>query len=40
MEYLAFQTGVRWHRLAELNGEQVDFLLTEYDPGADSAPAY
>lgn len=38
-EYLAFQTGVRWHRLAELDGEQVDFLLTEYEPGADSAPA-
>lgn len=38
-EYLAFQTGVRWHRLAELEGEQVDFLLTEYEPGADSAPA-
>lgn len=38
-EYLAFQTGVRWQRLAELEGEQVDFLLTEYEPGADSAPA-
>jgi transcriptional regulator with XRE-family HTH domain len=38
VEYLAFQTGVRWHRLAELEGEQVDFLLTEYEPGADSAP--
>lgn len=38
-EYLAFQTGVRWRRLAELEGEQVDFLLTEYEPGADSAPA-
>ena len=38
-EYLAFQTGVRWRRLAELDGEQVDFLLTEYEPGADSAPA-
>jgi transcriptional regulator with XRE-family HTH domain len=37
-EYLAFQTGVRWRRLAELDGEQVDFLLTEYEPGADSAP--
>ena len=38
-EYLAFQTGVRWRRLAELDGEPVDFLLTEYEPGADSAPA-
>jgi transcriptional regulator with XRE-family HTH domain len=38
-EFLAFRTGVRWHRLAELEGEQVDFLLTEYEPGADSAPA-
>ena len=38
-EYLAFQTGVRWQRLAELDGEAVDFLLTEYEPGADSAPA-
>ena len=27
-EYLAFQTGVRWRRLAELEGEQVDFLPT------------
>ena len=38
-EYLAFQSGVRWRRLAELEGERVDFLLTEYEPGADSAPA-
>ena len=37
-EYLAFQTGVRWRRLADL-GDHVDFLLTEYEPGADSAPA-
>ncbi|PXY27899.1 helix-turn-helix domain-containing protein [Prauserella muralis] len=38
-DYLAFQTGVRWRRLAELEGDHVDFLLTEYEPGADSAPA-
>jgi transcriptional regulator with XRE-family HTH domain len=38
-EYLAFQTGVRWRRLAELGEDHVDFLLTEYEPGADSAPA-
>jgi transcriptional regulator with XRE-family HTH domain len=38
-EYLAFQAGVRWKRLAALDGdEHVDFLLTEYEPGADSAP--
>lgn len=37
-DYLAFQAGVRWRRLAQLDGEQVDFLLTEYEPGADSAP--
>lgn len=36
--YLGFQAGVRWRRLAQLAGEQVDFLLTEYEPGADSAP--
>jgi quercetin dioxygenase-like cupin family protein len=38
-EYLAFQTGVRWKRLADLGHEELDFLLTEYEPGADSAPA-
>ncbi|MGI8331526.1 helix-turn-helix domain-containing protein [Actinomadura scrupuli] len=39
-EYLAFQTGVRWHRLTdEIGGDRIDFLLTEYEPGADSAPA-
>ena len=38
-EYLAFQTGVRWRRLADLGDDHVDFLLTEYEPGADSAPA-
>ena len=37
-EYLDFQTGVRWRRLAELGEDHVDFLLTEYEPGADSAP--
>ncbi len=37
-DYLAFQAGVRWRRLAQLDGEPVDFLLTEYEPGADSAP--
>lgn len=38
LDYLAFQTGVRWRRLADLE-DGVDFLLTEYEPGADSAPA-
>jgi transcriptional regulator with XRE-family HTH domain len=38
-EYLSFQTGVRWRRLADLGEDHVDFLLTEYEPGADSAPA-
>jgi transcriptional regulator with XRE-family HTH domain len=38
-EYLTFQTGVRWTRLADLGQDAVDFLLTEYEPGADSAPA-
>jgi transcriptional regulator with XRE-family HTH domain len=38
-EYLTFQTGVRWKRLADLGQDAVDFLLTEYEPGADSAPA-
>ena len=39
-EYLAFQTGVRWRRLTdEVGADHVDFLLTEYEPGADSAPA-
>lgn len=36
--YLTFQTGVRWRRLADLGQDHVDFLLTEYEPGADSAP--
>lgn len=37
-DYLAFQSGVRWKRLADLGDDHVDFLLTEYDPGSDSAP--
>ncbi|GAB2461909.1 helix-turn-helix domain-containing protein [Jatrophihabitans fulvus] len=37
-KYLSFQTGVRWKRLATLGQDRVDFLLTEYEPGADSAP--
>jgi transcriptional regulator with XRE-family HTH domain len=37
-EYLAFQTGVRWRRLADTGDDHIDFLLTEYEPGADSAP--
>lgn len=37
-EYLAFQTGVRWKRLTEPGASKVDFLLTEYEPGSDSAP--
>jgi transcriptional regulator with XRE-family HTH domain len=38
-EYLELQTGVRWRRLADLGEDHIDFLLTEYEPGADSAPA-
>jgi transcriptional regulator with XRE-family HTH domain len=38
-DYLAFQTGVRWRRLVDPGDAHVDFLLTEYEPGADSAPA-
>ncbi len=38
-EYLSFQSGVRWRRLASTSADhRVQFLLTEYDPGADSAP--
>jgi transcriptional regulator with XRE-family HTH domain len=37
-EYMAFQTGVRWRRLADIGDDHIDFLLTEYAPGADSAP--
>lgn len=38
-EYLSFQSGVRWKRLANTTPEHhVQFLLTEYDPGSDSAP--
>ncbi|MCU1661622.1 MAG: hypothetical protein QOI36_3797 [Pseudonocardiales bacterium] len=38
-EYLSFQSGVRWKRLADMPADHhVQFLLTEYDPGSDSAP--
>lgn len=38
-EYLSFQSGVRWRRLAGMpDDHRVQFLLTEYDPGSDSAP--
>lgn len=38
-EYLSFQSGVRWKRLANTTPQHhVQFLLTEYDPGSDSAP--
>lgn len=38
-EYLSFQSGVRWRRLAGMPADhRVQFLLTEYDPGSDSAP--
>jgi transcriptional regulator with XRE-family HTH domain len=38
-EYLTLQNGVRWKRLADMPADHhVQFLLTEYDPGADSAP--
>jgi transcriptional regulator with XRE-family HTH domain len=38
-EYLTLQNGVRWKRLANTSPDHhVQFLLTEYDPGADSAP--
>jgi transcriptional regulator with XRE-family HTH domain len=39
-DYLSFQTGVRWRRLTdEVGNDRVDFLLSEYEPGSDSAPA-
>jgi transcriptional regulator with XRE-family HTH domain len=39
-DYLSFQTGVRWRRLTdEVGDDRVDFLLSEYEPGSDSAPA-
>ncbi|GAB1818645.1 cupin domain-containing protein [Herbidospora sp. RD11066] len=38
-DYLTLQSGVRWKRLADTGpGHHVQFLLTEYDPGSDSAP--
>lgn len=38
-EYLTLQNGVRWKRLADTPPDHhVQFLLTEYDPGSDSAP--
>lgn len=38
-EYLTLQSGVRWKRLADTPADHhVQFLLTEYDPGSDSAP--
>lgn len=38
-EYLTLQNGVRWKRLADTSADHhVQFLLTEYDPGSDSAP--
>lgn len=38
-EYLTLQNGVRWKRLADMPADHhVQFLLTEYDPGSDSAP--
>lgn len=38
-EYLQLQNGVRWKRLADTpDDHHVQFLLTEYDPGSDSAP--
>ncbi|MBC7630905.1 cupin domain-containing protein [Aeromicrobium sp.] len=38
-EYLTLQNGVRWKRLADMPANHhVQFLLTEYDPGSDSAP--
>lgn len=36
-EFLTFQTGVRWRRLTRRREAGIDFLLTEYEPGADSA---
>lgn len=36
---LTFRSGVRWQRLANTPANHhVQFLLTEYEPGADSAP--
>lgn len=38
-EYLQLQNGVRWKRLADTPPDHhVQFLITEYDPGSDSAP--
>ncbi len=38
-EYLDFQTGVRWRHLVETDNDgAVQFLYTEYETGADSAP--
>ncbi len=38
-EYLQLQSGVRWKRLADTSPDHhVQFLITEYDPGSDSAP--
>jgi quercetin dioxygenase-like cupin family protein len=38
-EYLSFQSGVRWRRLGGTPPDhRVQFLMTEYEPGADSAP--
>jgi transcriptional regulator with XRE-family HTH domain len=38
-DYLALQSGVRWRRLANIPADHhVQFLLTEYEPGGDSAP--
>ncbi|WP_347563569.1 cupin domain-containing protein [Rhodococcus sp. ABRD24] len=38
-KYLAFQSGVRWKNLADVPlDHHLQFLLTEYEPGADSAP--
>ncbi|MGC0366451.1 transcriptional regulator with XRE-family HTH domain [Rhodococcus sp. 27YEA15] len=36
---LTFRSGVRWQRLGNVpDNHHIQFLLTEYEPGADSAP--
>jgi transcriptional regulator with XRE-family HTH domain len=38
-EFMSFRSGVHWRRLTRRGDAGIDFLLTEYEPGADSAAA-
>jgi transcriptional regulator with XRE-family HTH domain len=38
-EFMSFRSGVHWRRLTRRGDSGIDFLLTEYEPGADSAVA-